>query len=96
MNKEGCEQAKLTEKGNKRLFSEEVAAGWQQPQKVASSTTCKHPPPPPPPPTPPPPPPAHSKFFRLIGGKGSNTYLAWKTAVKASQTCGTHQQNFLE
>ena len=42
-NKAGCEQAKPTEKGKRRLSPEEVAAGWQQPQKVAISTTCTHP-----------------------------------------------------
>ena len=42
-NKAGCEQTKPTEKGKKRLSPEEVAAGWQQPQKVAISTICTPP-----------------------------------------------------
>ena len=39
-NKKGCEQAKTTESGKKRLYPEKIEAGQQQPHKVASSTTC--------------------------------------------------------
>ena len=42
-DKKRCEWTKPTKKDSKWLSSETVAAGCQQPQKVASSTTCATP-----------------------------------------------------